>query len=179
MALAPTVSRNPRSIDSYDGKVVFPVLAGSTMNVGDIVVWDTASNLGVRTPATQADMTDYVGVAEQQIPVSSNLDEPNAVGIGGPSMLVMRNGLAWFFCTAGDTYAPFNPVFFNETLSVQTVTSNTNAGARTKPVGFYFPGQQQIYRGGAANLNITGVAGQLIQVWLTPAYPVNLTAEVI
>lgn len=179
MALAPTVSRNPRSIATDDGKVVFPLLAGATMNVGDIAVWDTASNLGVRTPTTQADMTDYVGVAEQQFPVSSNLDEPSAQGMPGPSMLVMRNGMAWFFCTPGDNYVPFNPVFFNETLSVQTVTSNTNAGARTKPVGFYFPGQQQIMRGGAGNINVTGVAGLLIQVWLTPAFPINLTAEVI
>ena len=172
MALAPTVSRNPRSLETFDGKIVFPLLANAVMNVGDIAVWDTASNLGVRTPTTQADMANYIGVAEQQNPVASLGDQVT-------SMLIMRNGTAWFFATPGDAYVPLGPVFFNEAISVQTVTSNTNAGARTKPVGFYLPGQQSILRGGAGNLNVTGVAGLLIQVWLTPSYPVNLTAEVI
>jgi hypothetical protein len=171
MPLTATVSRNARCIATDDGKApILPLAPANVINVGDIVCWDNVAGNTCKTPVTQADMAYYMGVADQQNPVSS-------LGDRGNSMAISRSGIFYFYATAADTYAPWAKVFFNETISVQTVTSNNNAGARTIAVGLYVPSQTLIVAGG--NPTITGVAGALIQVWLTPYFPNNTAIPII
>jgi hypothetical protein len=188
MTLTATTSRNTRVTDTFDGKgPVFPMYstpaAGTgIINVGDLVVWDSASNLGVRTPVTQADMAYYMGVADQQYPESSGLDA-NAAQLGGPiaSMVVNRSGIFWFYTTPAETYNPGDSVFFNETISVQTIVKSSNSGARTVFVGTYMPQGQTVMRNSltSGQLSITGATGVIIPIWLSPKWPTNANGSVI
>lgn len=174
MALSTTTSRNTRWVDTFDGRdPSVPILSTNVMNAGDLCCWDHSGGLSVKTPTDQADMAYYMGVADIQNPVSSGIDA-NAEQLGiYYSMVVKRSGVLLFYATSGETYTPFTVVYFNETVSVQTVTSSTNSGARTVAVGYYFPTGQQIVRGGSSNLDVTAVSGTIIPVWITPIYPAN------
>lgn len=174
MGLSVTTSRNTRVIDTFDGKApAFPILSTNVMNAGDLVCWDHSGGLSVMTPTDQADMAYYMGVADQQNIIGSGLDGSATILGKVNSMIVNRGGIFWFYATSGETYTPLQPVYFNETLSVQTVTNNTNSAARSVAVGLYFPDGQQVSRGGATNLDITAGSTTVIPVWITPLYPVN------
>lgn len=180
-ALSATTSRNTRVISTDDGKSpTWPLIATNVVNAGDLICFDHSGGLSVKTPAAQSDMTYYIGVAEMQNPVSSGIDSSaTIIGPGGVTLYASRSGIFRFYATAGETYTPLMPVYFNETASVQTVTNSTNSAARTIAVGLYFPGGQQQMRGGSTNLDVTAVTGTVIEVWLTPAYPVNPNTGVI
>jgi hypothetical protein len=161
-----TVSRNTDVKETFDASLAgIPIVPGQAINQGDFVMWDAtlnAGNGGLRTPVTQGDMATYMGIAKQQSPIASLGDLINTMGI----RLV---GIVRAHTTPGETYTMFQKVFFNETIDVQTITNNTNSGARTVQVGFIIL-PQQLTMGGSTSL--LGAAGIDIQVWISPAYPV-------
>lgn len=161
-----TVSRNTDVKETFDHTVAgIPLVPGQAINQGDFIMWDTtlnAGNGGLRTPATQGDMATYMGVSKQQSPIASLGDLINTIAI-------RNGGVVRVHTTPAETYTMFQKVFFNETIDVQTITSNTNSGARTLPVGYIIL-PQQLAMGGSTNL--LGAAGIDIQVWLSPQYPI-------
>ena len=165
MALTATVSIDPHVYDTFDNLISpVPIVATETINQGDLLVWDATLNAGngaARTPVTQADMADYLGVSNGQNPVRSLNDTSNYIPM-------YNKGVMRFQTTAGEVYTHLQKVFFNETLSVQTITNGTNAGARTVAVGFVCLEPQLIMAG---TTSLTGAAGVVVNVFITPTFP--------
>jgi hypothetical protein len=151
---------------AIDGDIAgMPVVPGQVIYQGDVLCWDATLNsaLGaVRSVTNQADMATYIGISEQQSPVASLGDTINNVNI-------YKQAKMKFYTNPGDVFKMWVPVYFLETASnAQTVTTSTNSGARTVPVGYCVLTQQLV---GAGVLSYTGVAGQFIHVVITPNYP--------
>lgn len=159
---------NTFRFNTYDGRLAgIPIVPGQAINQGDLLMWDTSLNSGnggARVPAAQADMNaaggGYFGVSDNTDPVASLGDYLNNVN-------AIIGGVCVFKTTAGDTYKMFTKVFFNETVDAQTITSNTNAGARTIPVGYAIIKPELVMAG---TLTLAGAAGVNILVSLTPFF---------
>lgn len=166
MALTATTSRNPCAVDTFDGDIAgIPIAAGASINQGDFVVWDPAANSGnggIRTPAVAGDMSlangGFIGIAGQQNPIASLGDPLNTLQLFFRGMYRMKT-------TAAEVYKMFTPVYFNDAVDVQTITSVI--GTRTA-VGRIIIPQQQTMQGVQS---VTGVANGDIWVWITPFFP--------
>ena len=165
MALTATTSLNIALRETYDHRLHVPIVAGTVINQGDLVMWDATLNAGngaARTPVTQADMATFLGFAAQQSPVAS-------IGDSYTYLEIFRGGIVRAKTTAAEVYKHFTKVFFNETLDVQTIVASTNTGARTVAVGYALMADQDMMNGITTK---TGAAGVDIDVWITPNFPV-------
>jgi len=160
-----------------DGKlIVLPDLSGAVPTFqGQLVVWDATlngGNGGVRPAAAQADLANFVGVAEQN-------SQLNSLGDILPTVCVGFQGVYYFNTTAAEVYKFGTKVFYNETVpqivptlpaQVQPaqVTSSTNAGARTVAVGFVILPNEKLLAGISS---ITGAAGLQVPVAVVANWP--------
>lgn len=167
MSLGTTTSRNSFVKNTYDETLAgLPVKSGAAINQGDLVIWDTTANSnagGLRTPVTQGDMANYVGVASQQTPVAS-------LGDSLLTLAIWRSSIIKFKGTNGETYYNFTEVYFNETADVQTITLSTNSNARTVPVGWVIL-PSQLGMSGVFSL-VAGAATD-VPVWVNPKFPIS------
>ncbi len=154
-----------------DGKLVLiPDLSGTTpLYQGQIAVWDStlnSGNGGIRPAATQADMADFVGIAEQNSILNSLGDQEPTVRVGFQGVYFMNT-------TAAEVYKFGTKVFFNETVAQVVgaygqITLGNNAGARTVPVGYVIlPNQSML----AGITTITGAAGVTVPVAIVTNWP--------
>ena len=67
---------------------------------GDLLKWDTGTGTAKRL-VNEADYASFIGVAEGQIPIASNID--NVTGLEN-SILVREDGVFLFKTTSGETY---------------------------------------------------------------------------
>ena len=167
MALTATKSSNINILETYDGVLTgVPIVPGSVINAGDIIIWDPALNAGnggARTPAVQADITlasgGFLGTSRQQSPIASLGDYINNIDY-------TKQGAVRLHTTPGETYKMFTPVYWNDAIDVQTIT--TVVGARTQIIGYIHLPQQSAMQG---VLSVTGAAGVDVQVLLQPRFP--------
>lgn len=151
-----------------DGHIICPPdLSGvKPITQGQVACWDTSLNSGnggVRPATVQADLANYVGVAEQNSVLNSLNEQLPTVRIGVKNVYL-------FNTTAAETYKHGTKVYFNETASDEmTITTNTNTGARTVAVGYVLLHNQDILAG---NLSVTGAAGVQVPVAIVPNWPV-------
>ncbi len=165
-ALTATKSSNVNIIETYDGVLTaVPIVPGSVINSGDIIIWDPAllsGNGGARTPTVQADIAlangGFLGTSRQQSPVASLGDYLNNIDY-------TKQGAVRLHSTAAETYKMFTPVYWNEAVDVQTVTNVSTA--RTL-IGYIRLPQQSVMQG---VLSITGAANVDLQVLLQPKFP--------
>ncbi|MGH7745427.1 MAG: hypothetical protein ACREQ5_11635 [Candidatus Dormibacteria bacterium] len=160
-----TVSANTHSQDIYLGTLVYATDATGVkpVNQGDIAVWDATLNGGngaVRAAAAQADMAAYAGAATQ----SSFLNSLKEIE---PTVAVAFKNVYMFKTTAAEVYKTGTKVFFLETADAQTITSSTNAGARTVAVGYVVLPNESLVAG-----SVTGAAGVSVPVAVTANFPV-------
>lgn len=159
-----TVSRNINLRETFDGRLHVPIVAGTVINQGDALCWDNTlagGNGAARVVAAQADMANFLGFAVQQDPVASIGDSLNTIEI-------VRSGIVRMKTTPAETYKHFQKLYFNETLDAQTITNNTNSGARTVGVGFAQIPQEPSMNGVTTWL---GAVGTDIDVLITPNFP--------
>jgi hypothetical protein len=163
-----TTSRNTFVKSTSDETLAGIPTGGSAyaINQGDIVVWDSTLNSGaggIRVPAAQSDMSKYIGVAAQQTPMAS-------LGDVLLTLEVFRSCIVKLKGTNGETYYQYTPVYWNETVDVQSVTLSTNSNARTVPVGYVIVPQDLTMAG---TYSVLAGANTDLQVWLNPKYPAS------
>jgi len=162
----------------HDGKLLYvPDLTGTVpIFQGQIAVFDATlngGNGGIRPAASQADMTTFVGIAEQNSILNSLGDQLPTVRVGFKNIYFMNT-------TAAEVYKFGTVVFFNEAvpqvvgiLPANTpygqVTASTNAGARTHAVGYVIlPNQTML----AGITSVTGAVNVQIPVAVVAQFPV-------
>ena len=169
MALTATKSSNTNVKETYDGVFAgIPIVPGSVINEGDIVIFDPALNAGnggVRTPTVAADISlaggGFMGTSRQQSPIASLGDFILTIDI-------TKQGVVRMHTTAAETYKMFTPVFWNDAIDVQTIT--TVATGRVQ-IGWALIPQQNVMNG---VLTVTGAANVDIQVILKPTFPAQI-----
>jgi hypothetical protein len=164
----PSGAGNTFSYKLSDGSIILiPDLTGVLpVYQGQIAVWDATlngGNGGVRAASTQADIANFIGVAEQNSILNSLLEQLPTVRVG-------FQGVYYLNTTAAEVYKYGTKVFFNESIAgALQVTSNTNAGARTIAVGYVIlPNQTML----AGITTVTGAAGVQIPVAIIGQWPV-------
>jgi hypothetical protein len=163
-------SQNTHNKDIYDGTLIFATDQSgvSGVNQGDITVFDSTLNSskgGARAvvPATgQSEMAHYIGISRQNSVLNSLNDVLLTVDVAFKNVYNLKT-------TAGETYLHLQPVYWNETADAQTITNNTNSGARTVVVGYIILPQEFVMNG---TLSIVGAAGILIPVAIVAHTPV-------
>jgi len=108
------------------------VSTGTPTNIikqGELVYWD-ATNKNIKSLDSDANAATFLGVADDQYPINSNID--NGTVAGANSMSVGFNNIYSFKTTAGDTYVNFSEVYIG--ADSQTITNT--AGAMTHKIGY-------------------------------------------
>lgn len=163
-----TGAGNTFDIILHDGKTMYiPDLTGTLpIYQGQIACWDATlngGNGGIRAALTQADMAKYVGIAEQNSILNSLNEQLPTVRVGFKNVYRMNS-------TSAEVYKMGDPLYFNEAITGSlTVTSGTNAGARTKVVGYHILSNSTMLGG---ITTVTGSAGQEVLVAVVANWPI-------
>lgn len=166
--MALTLGVNTFSVNIFDGKMTYaPDLSGvKPIKQGQVACFDdtlNGGNGGIRPALIQADMAKYAGIADQNSILNSLKEQLPSVVCGFKNVYFMPT-------TAADTYKHGDPVFLNEVVGDgQTITSGSNSGARTVPVGYALIPNESLLGG---ILSITGAAGLSIWVAVFANFPV-------
>lgn len=132
---------------------VYAVDPADTIEMGDLVRWNTVTAKATRLAAA-ANAAAFLGVAEGQIPVASNID--NAVGLEN-KMRVRQSGIFLFKTTAAESYAHGDAVTIgadNQTI-LKTATAGEIIGYINRPDG----------------TTLTGAAGVRVEVQIKRNFP--------
>lgn len=132
---------------------VYAVDPTDTIEMGDLVRWNTGTAKAARLAAA-ANAAAFLGVAEGQIPMSSNID--NATGLEN-KIRVKQSGIFLFKTTAGDTYAHGDAVTIgadNQTV-LKTATAGEIIGYANRPDG----------------VSLVGAAGVRVEVQIKRNFP--------
>lgn len=165
-------SQNTHNKDIFDGTLVCATdqTGVKVVNQGDVVTFDKTLNSsqgGVRTITAQADMASggnvgFLGVAMANSILNSLNDVLLTIEVGFKNVFNFKT-------TSGETYYHLTKVYSAvDVADAQTVTTSTNSGGRTVPVGYVVLPNEYIMNG---VLSVTGAAGVLIPVAITPNIP--------
>ena len=149
------MSQNYRFLRHAPDTEVFTVNpAVDTIEMGDLLQWDTSTNTAKRL-ALVANAAAFIGVAEGAVPPTSNIDNSTLLVT---TLTVRKKGTFSFKTSVGDTYANGDSVTIG--ADNQTVLKDATAG--------HIIGYVDLPLG----TTVTGAAGVEVPVRIRPNFPV-------